>query len=313
MLRPVSSARDLSPPAWTADLRSDGLDVVWTEAGHAWMRFRRYAHLRYPTNDMAPVTATERREMYRHRRLVLQHHHRVEDSTDANASLFLCEDDGYSLDSLSSNNRSKVRRGLKRLEVRPLEPAEVAATGYRAYSDTRGRHGMPHMTPGEFVALWAPRRLSPSHEVWGAMGEDGIAAFGEVHLCGRWASLSATVSADRSLRDYPNHALFFSMLSDLMGRSRIESVSYGLSSLRAETDRDSLHRFKQSVGLIPVPVRREITLHPALRPMVNPASARAAATLEARLPDSRLPRAARAALDMLRGTAEEDAVGEVDA
>ncbi|CAN5738259.1 hypothetical protein BH24ACT4_BH24ACT4_01200 [soil metagenome] len=308
MLRRVSSDRVPSPPPpWIADLCSDGLDVVWTGAGHGWMRFRRHAHLRYPTNDVAPVTTAERREMFRHRRLVLQHHHRVEDPARANACLYLCEDPDYSLDGLSSNNRSKVRRGLKRLDVRQVEPSEVAASGYPAYSDTRGRHGMPHMTSRQFTDLWGPRRLSASHEVWGAIGPEGIVAFGEVHLCGRWASLSATVSADRALRDYPNQALFFTLLSDLMGRPGIESVSYGLSSLRPETGRDSLHRFKESVGLAAVPVRREITLHPVLKPLVNPVSARAVAALERRRPESRLPRAARSALDMLRGTTPPDA------
>lgn len=285
------------------------MDVVWTAASHGWMRFRRFAHLRFPTNDTSPVTAVERHEMFRRRHLVLQHHHRVEDEAQANASLYLCEDRGYSLERLSSNNRSKVRRGLKRLEVRRLQPAEVAATGYVAYSDTRGRHGMPHMTPAQFDVLWRTRRLSPSHEVWGAVGPGGVAALGEVHLCGQWASLSATVSANHALRDYPNHALFFSLLEELMARPGIESVSYGLSSLRPETGRESLHQFKESVGLAAVPVRREISLHPVLRPLVNPVSARAVAVLERRRPDSRVPRAARAALDFLRGTTP---VGAVD-
>lgn len=301
MLPRVLSDPASSAPSWVGDLRSDGLDVEWTASGHGWMRFRRFAHMRYPTNDMSPVSPAERREMFHRRHLVLQHHQRVEDQPQANACLYLCEDRHYALDGLSRNNRSKVRRGRKRLEVRPLAPAEVAATGYTPYSDTRCRHGMPHMSPEQFKSLWATRRLSASHEVWGAIGASGVVAFGEIHLCGKWASLSATVSADGALRDYPNHALFCTMLEDLMGRPGIESVSYGLSSLRPETDRDSLHQFKRSVGLTALPVRREITLHPVLRPLVNPMSAKVVNLLAERRPGSRLPRAAGSALGFLLG------------
>lgn len=287
-------------PRWVRDLRSEGLGVSWSATGHAWMRTRKVAHIRFPANDTSPVGPAERSELQRRGRLVLQHHHPAA-APDANAWLYLCDVRGYSLDVLSANNRSKARRGRKRFDVRPVTCDEVAATGYGPYADTRRRHGSAHMSPAAFQRLWGGRRLTPSHEVWGAVGSDGLAAFGEVQLCGRWAALTATVSSAAALRDYPNHALFTAVLEDLLARPGIESVSYGLSSLRPETARDSLHAFKASVGLTPVPVRREIEVHPLLRPLVGPAARGSVHRLERRLPGNRLVRSARAALVELGG------------
>ncbi len=297
------------PPSWIDDLRTQGMNAMWTDEQHCWVRFKRFGHLRYPTNDVAPLTSTERRDLlWGHRMPVLQFHEPAA-VRHANASLYLCSEHGYGLHSLSGNNRSKVRRGLKRLEVRPVTAEEVEAFGYDAYQDTRDRHGNTMMTPDQFRANWQRQRVVESRDIWAAWAGGEIAAFGTVHRCGRWASISATVSNRRHQRDYPNHALFFTMLEHLMGDPDIESVSYGLSSLRSETDRDSLHHFKTSIGLSAVPVRRHVVVHPLLRPLVNRGGLAAARFAERRAPSSRIPRATRAAMEFVL---DPDAGGDGD-
>jgi len=286
-------------PSWLAALEAQGMSAQWTDEGHCWVRFKRVAHLRYPTNDVAPLTPAERRQLLWSRRAAVLQYHEPAGDERANASLYLCTQRDYGFDALSANNRSKVRRGLKRFEVRPSTGAEVLAAGYPAYADTRARHGSGAMTPEEFRANWAHQLEVPGREIWAAWKGEEIAAFGTVHRCGRWASISATVSDRAHLRDYPNHALFFAMLEHLMGDPTVESVSYGLSSLRTETARESLHSFKVSIGLEAVPVVRKVVVHPLLRPAVNPLSLTAAQRLSARRPEARLPRAARAALEFL--------------
>ncbi|QXC60271.1 GNAT family N-acetyltransferase [Aquihabitans sp. G128] len=297
-------------PAWLAGLEAQGMSTTWSPAGHCWVRFKRVAHLRYPTNDLAPLGADERRALLWRRRMAVLQYHEPAGIERANASLYLCTTRDYGIDVLSSNNRSKVRRGLKRFEVRETSAAEVLAAGYPSYADTRARHGSGAMTPEQFRANWERQLEVPGREIWAAWAGAEIAAFGTVHRCGRWASISATVSDRAHLRDYPNHALFFTMLEHLMADPSVESVSYGLSSLRAETARESLHSFKVSIGLEAVPVVRKVVLHPLLRPAVNHGSLAVAGAAARRAPEARLPKAARAALEFLL---EPDADGADDA
>lgn len=288
-----------SEPAWVADLRAQGMTASWAGDAGCWVRFKRVAYLRYPTNDRAPLSMPQQRSLFwRHRMAVLQYH---VDATEAsaNAVLYLCQDRNYSLDSLSSNNRSKVRRGLKQLTVGQVSADELIAHGYPAYADTRERHGTKAMTFDEFRRNWERQRVVAGRELWAAWAGEEIAAFGAVHRCGTWASISATVSHRDHQRSYPNHALFFRIIEHLMADPDVESVSYGLSSLRGETARDSLHHFKVSVGLDAVRVERRVVVHPLLRPAVNRVTLRAVGALERRVPSFRGPRAARAALEFL--------------
>lgn len=288
-------------PAWVDALRAQGMTAAWTGAGHCWVRSKRVAALRYPADDLGPLGASERRELlWKQRAAVLQYYERP-GAEPANAVLYLCDDKEYSLQSLSSNNRSKVRRALKRMEVRQVTVDEVLATGYAPYLDTRERQGTTPMTPDEFRANWERQRVVPDREIWAAVIDGEIAAFGAVHRCGRWAAISATVSSRKHQRDYPNHALFFTILEHLMSQPGVESASYGLSSLRGETARDSLHHFKLSVGLQAVPIVRKVEVHPVLRPAVNRGTLAAARAARRRAPTARLPMAACGTLEFLLG------------
>ncbi len=297
-------------PAWVRALRAQGMSATWSDHGACWVRFKKVAHLRYPTNDLRTVDDAERRELLWARRMaVLQYHEPAARPQDANAVLYLCADKQYSLDSLSANNRSKVRRARKRLDVRLTTAEEIIARGYPPYLDTRRRHGSSYMSPEEFRANWERQLHVEGREIWAAWAGDEIAAFGAVHRCGRWASISATVSSRSHMKDYPNHALFSTVLQHLMSQPEVESVSYGLSSLRAETSVDSLHHFKVSVGLQAVPVVRKVVVHPLLRPAVNRGTLVAARAAERAVPSARMPRAARAALEFLLDPPGEVGVG----
>jgi hypothetical protein len=287
-------------PDWVRALRAQGMPATWSDHDACWVRFKKVAHLRYPTNDLRVIGDAERRDLLWGRRMaVLQYQELPERPEDANAVLYLCTDKGYSIESLSSNNRSKVRRSLKRLDVRLTTAEEIIAKGYPPYIDTRQRHDSSHMSPDEFRANWERQLHVEGREIWAAWAGDEIAAFGAVHLCGAWASISATVSSRAHMKDYPNHALFFTVLEQLMARPEVESVSYGLSSLRSETSIDSLHHFMVSVGLEAVPVVRKVVVHPLLRPAVNRGTLVAARSAERVVPSARLLRATRAALEFL--------------
>lgn len=305
---------DPSPPApaWVAGLRAQQVPAIWSRSGHCWVRFKRFGMLRYPTDDVAPLGSAERRELWwRHGAGVVQHHQLADGPEQANAWLYLCRDRTYGIDSLSANNRSKVRRGCKRFDVRLLTVDDLLGHGYPAYADTLERHGIDRMSPEQFRQNWEAQRTVEARELWGAWAGSELAAWGIVHRCGRWASISSTVSERAHQRDYPNHALFATMLEHLLSAPGVESVSYGLSSLREDTSVDSLHDFKLSVGFEAVPVVRHVTVHPLLRPLVNRPVLRAVVALARRWPRSRLLLAARATLEFLLGGSDATDPGTV--
>lgn len=291
-------------PAWATALRLENLQVH-PAAGHVWIRFHRWAFQRYPSNDLAPVGGAEARDLFfRAGAPVISHHHLPEPGEVPNALLYLCRDPGYGIEKLSANNRSKVRRGLKRFEVRRARPEEMERSGYRAYADRCRRNGLAVPTEEAYAERWRGSK-SPFAEVWGVFAEGGeVAAYADVRVCGDWAEIVSSQSADAHLRDYPNHALFYTVLHDLLRLRGIRTVSYGLSSVQAVSRMESLHQFKLSVGLEAVPVVRRITVNPLLRPAVNPVTRAAVRAMERRAPRSLLVRTARGALELMMGPDE---------
>lgn len=287
---------------WKRTFEESGVPIYVAASGHLWLRFRRWAFMRYPLNDLSPVTSDEARELFfSARALVISHYHEPTENEHPNSLLYLCREPGYSIDSLSSNNRSKVRRGLKRFDVRRTTREEIAEKGYRCYSDKCTRNELQPLTRDLYIDRVTSVANSPSIEMWAAFSGDEIAAYGEVRICGRLGELMSTASASSYLRDYPNHALFFTILSSLMQRGNIESVSYGLSSIQRESNMDSLDYFKTSIGFEAIPVVRRLEVNPLLRPLVNPASQSLIRVLESWRPGSLFIRTARGALDMISG------------
>jgi ribosomal protein S18 acetylase RimI-like enzyme len=287
-------------PVWVSDLRNHGIMAYFTTANHTWIPFHKWGFLRFPTNDMAPVSRAEEKELFKKARAkILSYAYPVKAGDKANAVLYVCDDKNYDIEKLSPNNRSKVRRGIKRHDVRKVSPTEIAKKGYQPYHDTATRNGVTPISKEEFERKWGKNKMLPSWEIWAAYSGDEIAAMGTVWLCGKYAELFGTSSANAFLKDYPNHALFYTVLKSLIQRDEIESVSYGLSSVQPNSKLNSLHHFKQSVNLRPIPVVRHIKVIPWLRPAINPLSLTILRLLERRVPGSKRIKAARGAMELL--------------
>ncbi|MEO8604601.1 MAG: hypothetical protein ABI629_18670, partial [bacterium] len=90
----------------------------------------------------------------------------------------VCDQRDYALERLSANTRSKVRRGLRRCEVRPVPFDVIAAEGREADADTvarqsRGsRHGATR-----WARYWQAAAATAGMEGWGAFADGKLAAF----------------------------------------------------------------------------------------------------------------------------------------
>jgi hypothetical protein len=291
-----------APPAWIRDPVIADKKPWLTADGHCWMPAHKVTRVRYPCNDRAPVSRAELSELFWRVRVPIVSYFEDASSEDANAWLYVCRDGAYSIDKLSANNRSKVRRGLRRFTVGKVSGAEIARLGYPCYVGTHERNGLSTPTSQrEFERRWRDRPGSQIEDVFAAVKDGVMGAFLSIRRLGRWAEIVGECSATDQLSDYPNHALMFTVLEHFLARERVESLSYGLSSLRTESRAESLHHFKLSLGYEAIPVKRVVRFHPLIKPVIGPWLAPLADAVERTFPSNRRVRAAAGALKLVLG------------
>lgn len=225
--------------------------------------------MRRPTFCLAPPTAHEVREVLWQGRAALASYLLDPDELhQANAYLYICTDQSYALEKLPPAMRRNVRRGLKELTIVPLTSKQVLAQGVQAFCDTRRRVGLSDGTSEEFQRRFAARANLPEAVYLGAWKNDQLAAFLSVIEVDDWAEIGC-YSADTLLQYRPNDTLMYSALTHYLVERKYRLVSYGLSSIQAESNAAGLHRFKIKVGFEARPVHRAFVPHPLLRPFAN--------------------------------------------
>ncbi len=300
MVRRQGTDETVACPVWVQELRNQGRNLYYATSGQTWLRFHKWAFMRFPPHNIIPVSKAEQHELFfKAMAPVISHHHLPASPEMANAILYLCSDKEYDISKLSPNNRSKVRRGQKRMEVRRATTQEIAEKGYESYHDTCTRNGITPVLKNVFQAKWRNTNKFPFREHWAAFVNEEIAAIGEVWLCEKWAELISTTSANKYLKDYSNHTLFYTILHDILHRQEIESVSYGLSSVQANSKKASLHHFKMSVNLEAIPIMRKIEVHPFLRPAFGKTTLKCVNLLGRMFPRTRHLLAAKGALELM--------------
>jgi hypothetical protein len=171
---------------------------------------------------------------------------------------FIVDDRGYDFETLSSNTRSKVRRGLKHCDVRRMEPREVRQGGRDANEDTLARMRFTRDVY-DWNRYWDAVEASEGAEVWGALDGTAIVAYLVMMHVEGCAEIHVERSHSRALKQYPNNALVFSAVRDLMRRDDVSRVLFGFESVDVVTGVD---RFKDSMAFRRWPVRQHIAFHP---------------------------------------------------
>jgi hypothetical protein len=200
--------------------------------------------------------------------------------------------------------RRNVRRGLRELTIAPFSVDELLTRGMQAFCDTRRRTGLGDGTPEGFRAYFAARGRLSEVSYLGAWKDDELAAFLTILAVDDWVELGC-FSRDALLHFRPNDTLMYTALAYYLGERHCRLVSYGLSSIQAESNAAGLHRFKLKVGFEARPVHRAFVVHPALRLLANrPALALAHGAVNAALrlrPTDRRLKKAGGMLACMRG------------
>lgn len=154
----------------------------------------------------------------------------------------------YNLDDLSSNNRSKVRRGMKRTTIEQIDFGDVATAGLKLAVSTAERQGVrfSRRHSDRWHRMCMVARRHPMMEAWAGLVDGEIAVLA-IAFCVEGCYQISTVRSDaRFLSSYPNNALIHHLLGEGFSRAGVASVCYGLASLDRGTE--GLNEFKRSSG-----------------------------------------------------------------
>ena len=251
-------------------MKAGGCKPVGGSENTVWVSHERFSMVRQPAFALHVPDAEEIKKVFRHSHAaMLAFAVKASDVNVANSSLYICSDPEYSLTKLGRGARYDTSRGLNELEIRFLEQSELLRSGKQAYCDTLTRTGLSVGSREPFEATFT--RLCNYNSCLGALKGDRLAAFLLITEVGEWVSI-AGYSANQFLPLRPNNALLFYALRHYLVEKKLRVVSYGLSSIQADSKAEGLHKFKLKMGFESVPVHRVFTVNPLLRPFVNRAS-----------------------------------------
>ena len=262
--------RPLSIAEYTAALARNGSRILPGAQGTFWLQYEFLSMMRIPIFQLAPPAPEEvRRILWSGWVGLVNYVLEPGEYYPANAWLYICSDRAYALDKLPPAVRRNVRRGLKELKVATVTSDELLRHGAQAFCDTRQRVGLSDGTVERFKRRFSARARSPGHVFLGAWKDDHLAAFLSITEVDDWAEIEGCFSMSSLLGLRPNDTLIFSALSHYLVKKKCRLVSYGLSSMQANSNAAGLHAFKTKLGFEAKSVHRVFVLHPFLRPFAN--------------------------------------------
>ena len=272
-----------------------GHRVVRTASSH-WYDARRGFFVSFPHHRLIAPRPDEVRRLFR-RPIAGIRYFAPDSDAGAPSYMLTCRDPQYDVGMLSTNTRSKVRRGLGRCTVTRLEPAWVRDHGREIDQDTLRRIKVPDPYPWE--RYWRAVEQSDCVEVWGALTGTTLASYMVIVLAEGCASIMVARSGSDTLRNYPNNALLFTLVREMLARPGIDQVLFGMGSLEEYQGVDD---FKISMGFSRTPIRQHLVIHPLLGPALSSAAVgRLVERFAARRPDSEVWRKLRGLTATLRG------------
>jgi len=286
---------------YAADLARSGVRILPGAPGTYWTAYESYAKMRLPTFHLTPPTSQEVQQiLWRGRAAIATYLLEPDERHPANAWLYLCTDQTYSLKKLPPAKRRNVRRGLKELTIAPLTFEQLLVHGVHAFCDTRRRVGLSDGTPEEFQRDLTAHAGLPELVFLGAWKEKQLAAYLSIIEVDDWVEITC-FSMDALLQYRPNDTLIYSALCHYLTERRCRLVCIGLSSIQAESNAAGLHVFKTNIGFQARRGHRAFVTHPLLRPFVNPLTLWGVNTMLRFKPGDRRLRKVRGALASMRG------------
>lgn len=160
---------------------------------------------------------------------------------------YIIKDSTPSLEELSANTRSKVRRGLKNCNVMLVDKEIIIQEGYQIYQKAFERYTtfQRPLTQSEFQKNLLS--LDTTWEFWSVRNQQGILiAYSQNTLQNTTCNYSTIKFDPDYLSLYPAYALFFTMNDYYLNTQKMKYVNDGARSISHETNIQSflIEKFK---------------------------------------------------------------------
>jgi hypothetical protein len=230
-------------------------------AGSFWQEFRERCYISFPLHVTLDPGSDELDSVLRRSKGLCLRYPAAQ-PTGLPGGLYLARDKNFSITSVQHKSRSKLRRGLERCEIRPVEVDVLRAEGLRLNLETMARQ---KRFEGEFgdPKRWnrfvEAVRQSPGAAALGAFVDGRLNSYAIVHREDGWVYLLYQMSLTSGLQHGANTALHYEVCR-MIADPAVEAVCSGPTAL-AES---GLHDFKTQMGLTVLPQTFAFRFHPAV-------------------------------------------------
>lgn len=225
---------------------TDG-DLIWFERAPTF-------YCAFPFHEIRPADDISLRPLFRHPRVLAARYAQQPVGTGPASSHLWIRRRPYSIDELSSNTRSKIRRGLKNVRIEQVDFRSLRTRGFALVESTaaRQRVGIRGRHRSSWEKTWSVSARFPFVEAWGGFVGSELAVFSVCFQVEDCFQIWMLRSDSEQLGRYPNNALIHTLLEEGFRRPGVSCVCYGFASLDRGTT--GLDEFKRSAGFDPEPV-----------------------------------------------------------
>lgn len=259
---PSLNPASLNAASLAAFYERSGVRVAKSESAWWYEAAPRFL-LAIPSHHALHLPAAEASELIRRERLAGLRYICAEADGGRASFQLSCETADYSLEKLSANARSKIRRGLGRNEIRRVSGQELAAVAEGAFVETMQRQNRESA-----AALETWRRMltavdaEPAIEIWTAWHEGEFACYLIAVMIDDVCEFFQARSVNHMLKHYPNNALIYTLTEEMLVRRGLREVTFGIESPEPVEELDA---FKLQMGFRKKPVRQRVIFHGLLR------------------------------------------------
>lgn len=151
---------------------------------------------------------------------------------------YVINDMHLEINDYSVNTRSKIRRGLKKLDVKRITKTKVLEKGYKVYESSfkKYRSFSKPLDKSDFINQIC--NLDGVREFWGIFlkGTDKLVAYSQNKIFDNCCDYDEIRFNPKYLRLYPSYSLFYIMNSYYLNEKRFKYVNDGARSISHNTN-----------------------------------------------------------------------------
>jgi hypothetical protein len=182
---------------------------------------------------------------------------------------YIWDNKEYGLDSLHKDAKRNVRKNMAVCQFKPIDFEFLKRYGYAINQNVYSRQNRE----GDFQTDQKQWKIYletcaglPFVEAYGIFIGDELCAYSMALFVDDYCYTFHPYAHSDYLKFYPMNVLIFSLVQHILQRPDVSCVCYGVESY---TPRPTLERFKIAMGCRKRALRRQIVVHPLLRPTLS--------------------------------------------